>query len=70
MAYVKLEYCNICKRQTYHVNSVCRGCVGRRRIAIEDAWNLLSVEEKINNVNKRLKAIEDDKKHFNLDSYS
>lgn len=62
MALIRNEYCSDCKQATSHVNGSCSPCVIRKqeldRIAEKARWDALTLEEKVEDINRRLKAVE------------
>ena len=58
MAYVVEKYCDYCERTTVHMNHQCNVCharLERERIAV---WNSLTSEEKLQDLRKRIEALE------------
>jgi hypothetical protein len=58
MAFVRLEYCRRCEKDTQHTDHKCFTCWDRQereRIAI---WNVQTVEEKLQDLRRRVEALE------------
>lgn len=47
-----------CGKVTGHVNGKCRECADRQRIAHEKNWETQTDAQKINDLNRRLKKLE------------
>ena len=59
MAYLEQnKYCYVCEKTSNHVNGKCPHCEEkkeRERIAV---WNALTVEEKLQNLRRRVEELE------------
>jgi hypothetical protein len=58
MAYIENKYCYFCEKFSSHLDGVCPICRergNRERIA---AWNTLTVDEKLQDLRRRVEALE------------
>lgn len=58
MAYIQQEYCHECERETLHCNGKCPDCSAREYREQTAAWNALTTDEKLQDIRKRLEALE------------
>ncbi|MFW6272684.1 MAG: hypothetical protein ACOC2U_02755 [bacterium] len=61
MAFINYVFCKTCDTYTNHQNGACIKC--KKRIEKEEIrkWNSMSIENKIIDINNRLKALENKK---------
>lgn len=58
MAFIRMEYCNSCEKETQHCNGVCPTCYEKsERIRIAK-WNDLMADEKLVDLRKRIEKLE------------
>ena len=58
MALVQQEYCPKCEKETQHVNRVCVYCGDRERRKKIASWNALTVNEKLQDLRRRVEKLE------------
>jgi hypothetical protein len=59
MAYVRTEYCDVCKRETNFYNSLgCGICLAKQVKQQERMWEAQDPETKITNLRHRIEALE------------
>jgi len=58
MAHISYEICNTCNSTTQHVNNKCCECLVKENKKRIHEWKSLSIEDKLENINKRLKKLE------------
>jgi acyl-CoA reductase-like NAD-dependent aldehyde dehydrogenase len=58
MAYVSDDECRVCERVTQHVNRECVECRARKYRQATAAWNALTVEERLQDLRRRVEALE------------
>ena len=59
MAYITFGYCKKCEAQTQYVNGYCCACLQREEREKIAAWNALTVEEKLQDLRRRVDKLED-----------
>lgn len=58
MAYLSREYCNECEQEVDMINHVCVTCAVRKTRQEMAAWKVLTIEEKLLDIHKRLLQLE------------
>ena len=59
MAYINQEHCEKCGHETQHCDHKCQLCKATEvRELIDKWWNSMSIEEKLENMEKRVTALE------------
>lgn len=58
MAFIRDEYCHRCERETQHCNNKCTVCREREYRERTAAWNAQTTDEKLQDIRKRLEALE------------
>lgn len=58
MALVQDHYCATCKETTQHINNECVVCMGEEKRLKELAWSKKTADEKIEDLRKRIEALE------------
>ncbi len=58
MAFISIKYCTVCKRETPHTGDSCDVCRDKRIQEEEERWNNMSMSEKLEYLNYRLKKYE------------
>jgi len=58
MAFIRYEYCSVCEKETEHINLNCSSCQERERRLFIGQWNALNVDEKIQDLRKRIEKLE------------
>ncbi len=59
MAYIRSEYCDVCKRNTNHINNDgCIPCFEKKAKEKERMWEAQDADTKITNLRKRIEELE------------
>ena len=58
MAFVRIEYCHKCGKETQHVNRRCSECVYAEEEACRKAWDSMTTEWKLSNLRDRIEKLE------------
>lgn len=59
MAFVERKYCPICEKETIYVNGSCKECSDRKQREKQAIWEIKTQEEKITDLNNRVKKLEE-----------
>jgi len=57
--FIQNEYCRECGKETTHNNWGCVHCQHQKQLAKEAAWNAHDVDWKLNDLRKRVEALEE-----------
>jgi hypothetical protein len=58
MAFIENKYCSKCERYETFCNGVCNRCREREYIQRAASWNVLTVDEKLQDLRKRIEKLE------------
>lgn len=58
MAFVETKDCPVCEAPTSHTNGKCNICEDRKRRAKLHAWKLMSYDGRLDDLRKRVEALE------------
>ena len=58
MAYMRIEYCLRCQKETEHWDNDCSECVKKEQKEATANWNALPIEEKLQDLRKRIEELE------------